>query len=55
MACNRAAESKKEMLFDADVVVHSKPELLLAAEVMLRCLHGYVTEKKLDLVELAAR
>ncbi len=40
--------------FNADFVVHRKPELLFTAEVMFR-LNGYVAEKELDLVELAAR
>lgn len=40
--------------FDADFVVHSESELLLAAEVMFRRLDGDVAEEKLDLVELAA-
>jgi hypothetical protein len=30
------------------------PELLLAAQVALRCLDGNVAEQKLDLIELAA-
>jgi hypothetical protein len=40
--------------FDAYLVVHSKSELLFAAEVNFRCLDGYMTEKNLDLVQLAA-
>ena len=40
--------------FDADLVVDSEPELLLAAEVMFRCLDGHMTEKKLNLVQFAA-
>ena len=40
--------------FDAHFVIHSKSELLLAAEVNFRCLDGYMTEKKLDLVKLAS-
>ena len=40
--------------FDAHLVVHSKSELLLAAEVNFRRLDGYVTEKELDLVQLAS-
>lgn len=47
----RPAQSR----FNADFVVHSKPELLFTAEVMLRCLDGYVTEEELNLVKLAAR
>ena len=40
--------------FDADLVVESEPELLLAADVMFRCLDGHGTEKKLNLVQFAA-
>jgi len=36
--------------FDADVVVHSSANPLLAAEIAFGCLHGDVTKKKLDLV-----
>ncbi len=41
--------------FNADFVVHRKPELLFTAEVMFRRLNAYVAEKELNLVELAAR
>jgi hypothetical protein len=37
--------------FDADLVIHSESELLLAAEVMFRCLDGYVTEEELNLLK----
>jgi hypothetical protein len=40
--------------FDAHLVVHRKPELLLASEATVRCLDGHVTEEKLNLVELPA-
>jgi hypothetical protein len=39
--------------FDADFVVDGESELLLAAEVLFRCLDGYMAEEKLNLVELA--
>ena len=41
-------------MVNSDFVVHSEPELLLATEVMFRRLDRYVTEKELNLVELAA-
>jgi len=40
--------------FDSDFVVHSEPELLLAAEVMFCCLNRHMAKEELDLVELAA-
>jgi hypothetical protein len=40
--------------FEADLIVHSESELLLAAEVMFRCLDRHVAEEELDLIELAA-
>jgi hypothetical protein len=40
--------------FDADLVVHSKSELLFAAQVVFRRLGQHVAEEELDLVELAA-
>ena len=41
--------------FDADVVVHSPANPLLAAEIAFSCLHGNVTEKELDLVQFSTR
>jgi hypothetical protein len=40
--------------FDADFVVHGESELLLAAEVNLRRLDGYMTKEKLNVVKLAS-
>jgi hypothetical protein len=40
--------------FDSDFVVHSEAELLLAAQVLFRCLNLDVAEQELDLVKLAA-
>ena len=39
---------------NADFVVHGASELLLAAKVNFRCLDGYMTKEKLDLVKLAS-
>ena len=43
-------ERAPRLRFDADVVVHSSANPLLAAEIAFGCLHGDVTKKKLDLV-----
>src|SRR6185312_13966031 len=40
--------------FDADFVIHSESELLLADKVNFRRLDGYMTEEKLDLVKVAS-
>jgi hypothetical protein len=39
--------------FDADVVVHSSANPLLAAEIAFSCLHGNVTEQELDLFQFS--
>lgn len=41
--------------FDADAVIHSRPESLLAAEVLFCGLNADVTEQKLNLFQFAAR
>jgi hypothetical protein len=41
--------------FNADVIVEGNTQLLLATEVLLCCLHAYVSKKKLDLPQFAAR
>src|SRR3974390_3188021 len=41
--------------FDTDAIVHGSANPLLAAKIAFGCLHGNVTEKKLDLIQLSAR
>lgn len=41
--------------FDADVVIDSGPQFLLAAEVLLGRLHTDMPEEKLDLLQFASR
>jgi len=36
-------------------IIHGVPEPLLASQVFLRSLHGYMTEKELDLLQFASR
>jgi hypothetical protein len=43
-------ERAPRLWFDADVVVHSPANPLLAAEIAFCCLHGKATEKELDLI-----
>jgi hypothetical protein len=40
---------------DADVVVHSPANPLLAAEIAFSCLHGNATEKELNLFQFSTR
>jgi hypothetical protein len=37
--------------FDADAVVHSSTNSLLAAEIAFGSLHGHVPEEELDLIQ----
>jgi hypothetical protein len=41
--------------FDADAVVHSSADPLLAPEITFSCLHGNVAEKELDLIQFSTR
>jgi hypothetical protein len=44
-----------DLLFKVKAVIHGVFDLLLAPKIALRCLHRYMPEKKLDLLELATR
>jgi hypothetical protein len=48
-------ERAPRLRFDADVVVHSSANPLLAAEIAFSCLHGNVTEQELDLFQFSTR
>ena len=39
--------------FDSQSVVHGNSELLLASEIAFGCLHGYMSQQELNLVELS--
>ena len=41
--------------FDTDAIVHGSANPLLAAKIAFGCLHGDVTEKELDLLQLSTR
>ena len=40
--------------FDTDEIVHGSTDSLLAAEIAFGCLHGYMPEQELNLIQFAA-
>ena len=54
-SASRSGKGYPALQLDANLIVHSSPNPLLAAEITFCCLHGNMSQQELNLVQFSAR